>query len=135
MLLFQVIFPVLSPIGDFVFLLAVIRGDAAAVVSGYVLFLLMDLAGSLLAFTLERRPRRLIWVVLIQRFFYRQFMYVITFRTLIAILRGGRHGWNKLVRRDSVPYAAPHVATTSRGRLRAASGSPRKRPRAVMRQR
>lgn len=104
--LFQIFFPILSPIGDLVFLLALLRGDLRAVASGYVLFLLMDLAGSLLAFTLERRPRRLMWLILVQRFFYRQFMYVVTFRSLLATLRGRRHGWNKLQRRGSVPQQA-----------------------------
>jgi len=102
MFLFQVLFPVLSPIGDLVFLISVLRGDFRALLSGYVLFLLMDLAGSLLAFTLERQPRRLMWLILVQRFFYRQFMYVVTFRALLAALRGRRHGWNKLARRGSV---------------------------------
>jgi cellulose synthase/poly-beta-1,6-N-acetylglucosamine synthase-like glycosyltransferase/spore germination protein YaaH/peptidoglycan/xylan/chitin deacetylase (PgdA/CDA1 family) len=102
MFLFQVLFPALSPIGDAVFLLALVRGDVKAILAGYVLFVLMDLAGSLLAFSLERRPPRLLGLVLVQRFFYRQFMYVVTFRAILAVLRGRRHGWNKLQRRGSV---------------------------------
>lgn len=102
MFFFQILFPVLSPIGDAVFLLSILRGDLQAIAAGYVLFLFMDLCGSLLAFTLERRPKRLMWLVLIQRFFYRQFMYVITFRSIFAMLRGRKHGWNKLERKGTV---------------------------------
>ena len=42
------------------------------------------------------------WLILIQRFFYRQFMYIITYRSIIAMLRGRRHGWNKLERTGNV---------------------------------
>ena len=102
MFLFQVVFPVLSPIGDLVFVLSIFRGDMQAIAVGYLLFLLMDVCGSLLAFTLERRPKRLMWLILIQRFFYRQFMYVITYRSMLAMMRGKHHGWNKLQRTGSV---------------------------------
>ena len=102
MFVFQVLFPILSPIGDIVFILALIRGDMPAIIAGYILFLLMDLTGSLIAFTLEKTPLRYIWLILIQRFFYRQLMYVITFKALFAAIRGKRHGWNKLKRKGSV---------------------------------
>ncbi len=105
MLVFQILFPVLSPIGDVVLLLSLLRGDMGAVAVGYLTFLLMDLVGSLIAFGLDRRSPKSLWVVLIQRLFYRQFMYIVTFKSLIAAVRGGRHGWNKLDRSASVTYA------------------------------
>ena len=98
MLFFQIIFPILSPIGDLVFFLSIIRGDFGAIAVGYLMFTIMDVCGSLLAFTLERRPKKLMWLILIQRFFYRQFMYIITYQSIIAIIKGRRHGWNKLSR-------------------------------------
>lgn len=101
-LLFQTIFPVLSPIGDLVFILSIFRGDVGAILSGYILFLIMDLAASLMAFTIEDAPKKYLFFILIQRFFYRQFMYLVTFNTLAAAIRGRRHGWNKLERTNSV---------------------------------
>ena len=98
MFLFQILFPILSPIGDLVFLLAIWRGDFGAIFAGYTLFVIMDVLGSLLAFVLEQRPKKLMWLILIQRFFYRQFMYVITYRAIVAMLKGRRYGWNKLDR-------------------------------------
>ncbi len=102
MFFFQVLFPALSPIGDIVFLLSIIRGDMAAIAVGYALFLLMDVCGSLLAFTLENRRKRLMFLVLIQRFYYRQFMYFITFKAMFAMVKGARYGWNKLERQGTV---------------------------------
>jgi len=102
MFIFQIIFPVLSPIGDLVFLLSIIRGDMKAIMAGYILFLFMDFAGSLIAFTIDKAPFRYMWLILIQRFFYRQFMYVVTFKSIIASFKGRRHGWNKLDRTNSI---------------------------------
>ena len=102
MFIFQIIFPILSPIGDLVFILSLIRGDMQSILSGYLLFLLMDFAGSLMAFTIEKAPKRYLFFVLIQRFFYRQFMYAVTFKSIFAALKGRRHGWNKLHRTNSV---------------------------------
>lgn len=102
MFIFQIVFPVLSPIGDLVFLLSVFRGDFKAILSGYVLFLMMDFAASIIAFTIEKAPKRFMFFVLIQRFFYRQFMYVVTFKSIFAAIKGKRHGWNKLNRMNSV---------------------------------
>jgi cellulose synthase/poly-beta-1,6-N-acetylglucosamine synthase-like glycosyltransferase/spore germination protein YaaH len=102
MFFFQVVFPLLSPIGDLVLILSLFRGDLRAVAFGYILFTIMDVCGSLLAFVLEKRPMKLMWLILIQRFFYRQFMYYITYKSILAIIRGRSHGWNKLQRTGNV---------------------------------
>jgi hypothetical protein len=98
MFMLQVVFPFLFPIGDAVFLTALFRTDLKLVLLGYMIFVLMDFICSFLAFFIEKRPKHLLWLILIQRFFYRQFMYIVTFKSLLAILRGRRYGWNKLKR-------------------------------------
>ena len=108
LLCFQVVYPLLSPIGDLVFVLSLLRGDFGAVAIGYLMFLAMDLLGSLVAFRLDGRSPRTLWVVLIQRFFYRQFMYLVAFRSILEAIKGGRQAWNKLDRKGSV--ALPAVA-------------------------
>ena len=100
--IFQVIFPILSPIGDIVFILSIIRGDFRAIAVGYCLFLLMDAAGSLIAFILDNKPKGLILLVFIQRFFYRQFMYIIAFKAMKNVIKGRHHGRNKLERTNSI---------------------------------
>lgn len=106
---FQILYPVLSPIGDLVFLWALITGQFRAILIGYIFFVLIDFVGSVLAFRLEHRSPRLLLLLFIQRFFYRQFMYVMAFRSIIAILRGTRQGWNKLARQGSVRLAAQPI--------------------------
>jgi cellulose synthase/poly-beta-1,6-N-acetylglucosamine synthase-like glycosyltransferase/peptidoglycan/xylan/chitin deacetylase (PgdA/CDA1 family)/spore germination protein YaaH len=102
MVVFQVVFAALSPIGDLVMVLSLIRGDFSAFAAGYVAFLLMDVCGSILAFTLDEKPLRWLWMLLIQRFTYRQMMYYVSLKAMLAALQGARHGWRKLDRTGTV---------------------------------
>ncbi len=102
MFMFQILFPMLSPIGDIVLILSIFRGEVRSILTGYIMFILMDVFGSLLAFSLEKRSKKLMWLILIQRFFYRQFMYYITYKAIIAIFKGKKYGWNKLERTGTV---------------------------------
>lgn len=101
-MIFQVGFPMLAPVGDAVLIYALITGDWNAIAAGYLTFIGMDIIGSSIAYRLDRRPLWGIWSVFVQRFCYRQFMYIVTFAAAIAVIRGRRHGWNKLDRLASV---------------------------------
>ncbi len=101
-LVFQVLFPLVSPIGDAALVLALVNGSWSAVLSGYLGFLAMDLLASVLAFRLDRKPLRWLPLLLIQRFTYRQFLYLVSARAMLAVLLGSRHGWRKLERTASV---------------------------------
>ncbi len=107
MVVFQVVFAAVSPIGDIVMLLAILRGDYSAFLAGYIAFLLMDVCGSVLAFTLDGKPLRWLWMLLIQRFTYRQLMYFVSLKAMLAALRGARHGWRKLDRTGTVESLPP----------------------------
>ena len=109
---FQILFPLLAPIGDLVFILAVINGDWNNILYGYLFFTLLDIIGSIFAFILEHKPKRLMLFALIQRFFYRQFLYVTIIRAIIAMLRGRRYGWNKLQRTGTVATSIPAIEKT-----------------------
>jgi cellulose synthase/poly-beta-1,6-N-acetylglucosamine synthase-like glycosyltransferase/peptidoglycan/xylan/chitin deacetylase (PgdA/CDA1 family)/spore germination protein YaaH len=102
MVIFQVLFPLLSPIGDIIMVLSICRGDWKAFLAGYVAFLAMDICGSLLAFTLDHKPLKWLPLLLVQRFTYRQIMYYVCFKAMLAAVKGARHGWRKLDRTGSV---------------------------------
>ena len=107
MVVFQVLFAALSPIGDLVMVLSFFRGDYGAFLAGYVAFLLMDVCGSLLAFVLDGKPVRWLWMLLIQRFTYRQMMYYVSLKAMLAAMQGARHGWRKLDRTGTVDFTPP----------------------------
>gem|GEM_PF-5117293 len=50
-----------------------------------------------------------LWVVLLQRFYYRQFMYTVTICALVRVFKGKRQHWNKLERTASVPTPTASV--------------------------
>ncbi len=102
MLFFQVIFPLFSPIWDIVLIFALFIGDLHEILLAYLLFLAMDLITAATAYALDKKSISQVWVVFIQRFFYRQFMYFVTYKSIIAALRWVRYGWNKLERKWTV---------------------------------
>jgi hypothetical protein len=122
MVVFQVIFPMLSPIGDIMMALSVWRGDWRSFLAGYLAFLAMDVCGSVLAFTLDRKPLHWLPLLLVQRFSYRQIMYYVCFRAMMSALRGSKHGWRKLERTGALTSAAAANNTSNR---MSASGSVR----------
>lgn len=104
-LLFHILFPLLAPIGDAVLLLSIFQQEIPDMIMWYALFIYIDLFGSILAFTLEQKPRKIMWLILLQRFCYRQFMYVILFKSITAALRGKRHNWNRVERTGTVIHS------------------------------
>ena len=79
---------------------------------------LLELTTAAVAMAIDRKPRawRLLPLLLIQRFCYRQLLCVIAMQVTIAALKGRMLGWNKLIRTGSVAlgstsnYARP-IAT------------------------
>jgi peptidoglycan-N-acetylglucosamine deacetylase len=102
MMLFQFLFPLLAPVGDALLIYHLINGELNAMVMGYLAFLTLDAIAPMAAFAFEHRRPAMPWVILVQRFYYRQFLYVVLFSAIAATLRGGRRGWNKLKRTGSV---------------------------------
>ncbi len=113
-LVFQVFFPLISPIMDLMLVWSLVSvalerlehpgeqgfANLDTVLLYYALFLALDWLAAAFAFALERREqwRLLIWLFL-QRFCYRQVMYYVMIRSVIAALRGAMHGWGKLERK------------------------------------
>ena len=116
-LIFQVLFPLISPIMDLVLIGSLLMAGFDhsqhpdqfsptalwQVVFYYALFLAVDFLAALLAFALERHENQwlLIWLPW-QRFFYRQLMYYVAITAMLASLRGVVVGWAKLERKATV---------------------------------
>jgi cellulose synthase/poly-beta-1,6-N-acetylglucosamine synthase-like glycosyltransferase len=106
-LLFQMILPLFAPLADllFFFSLAWNYGNPESIhqiLLFYGLFLFVDLAVSLMAFSFEKENfRKLIWI-LPQRFIYRQLMYIIFFRSIMKAIKGEKQGWGVLKRTGNV---------------------------------
>jgi len=119
-LIFHIFFSFIAPVVDLFVVLRVamliwqryqhplIASNEALVplLAYFALFQMIEFLSSLVAFLLEPREQRalLVWVF-VQRFFARQLLYVVGFKTLMAALKGRLVGWNKFERKASVPVS------------------------------
>jgi cellulose synthase/poly-beta-1,6-N-acetylglucosamine synthase-like glycosyltransferase len=119
--LFQLVFAALSPLADLLFLWSLLsvwltwreHGATYAatnleqVLTFYAIFLVVDWVAAVVAFLMEPdEDRRLTWLILLQRFAYRQIMYWVVVRSFAAALRGHVVGWGKLERKATVELPA-----------------------------
>ncbi len=111
-LVFGVMLPLIAPLADLLFLgtmvdFAVDRflrpaplgGPSQAVVAGYVAFICADMLLAMTAFRLE--PAESWWpiaLVPLQRFFYRQLLYISAIRAMVRALSGRMAEWRKVTR-------------------------------------
>jgi cellulose synthase/poly-beta-1,6-N-acetylglucosamine synthase-like glycosyltransferase/peptidoglycan/xylan/chitin deacetylase (PgdA/CDA1 family)/spore germination protein YaaH len=115
--LFQLLLPALSPLADLAFVysllsIALTRSEhgntfamasMAHVFTYYAVFLLVDWLAAAIAFLMEPgEDKSLTWLILIQRFAYRQLMYWVVVRSFKAAFVGRFVGWGKLERKATV---------------------------------
>ncbi len=117
--IFQVFFPLISPIMDLMFIWTLISAaigffehqqeyahtptDLNQVFFYYALFLLVDWLGAFSAFLMEKtEDKKLLGWILIQRFGYRQVMYWVMVKSVWTAIRGAVVGWGKLERKATV---------------------------------
>ena len=120
---FQIIFPLISPLMDLVTVSSIFviiwesfnhpldptPSGLTNLIFFYALFLGFDLFTALFAFLLERREDRklLIWLFF-QRFYYRQLLYYVAVQAVLSAVEGGRVGWGKLERKATVSAHIGH---------------------------
>lgn len=124
--IFQFAFTLLAPLMDLLLAVSIMTearewmlsatGEVSAnlkKIAGYwLLFQGIDslLAGVGLALNADRRCWRLFPLIFIQRFFYRQLLYFVAIKTLLAAIRGQFVGWGKLLRTGNVQEAGTPLA-------------------------
>jgi len=112
--IFQLFYTAISPLADLLFLWSLFsvwlvlaqHGPTYAltnlqqVLFLYSIFLVVDWLAAVIAFWMEPgEDRRLTWLILLQRFAYRQVMYWVVLRAIGAAVRGHVVGWGKLERK------------------------------------
>jgi cellulose synthase/poly-beta-1,6-N-acetylglucosamine synthase-like glycosyltransferase len=125
-LLFAVLLPLVSPVMDLFLLVTVVETALDVVmhptsyslqsvgwgVGTYLFVLGIDALIAFFAFSLEpNEDRRLLAYLPLQRFCYRQVLYVVILRALLSCLRGNAQGWNKLARAGSVTFDSQVIAS------------------------
>jgi cellulose synthase/poly-beta-1,6-N-acetylglucosamine synthase-like glycosyltransferase/peptidoglycan/xylan/chitin deacetylase (PgdA/CDA1 family) len=121
--LFQIVLPLVSPVIDLLFLLSLALWglgqlriarlpqlwtlqDVERSLIFFALFMLIDLFTCVVAFSLERHEDwTLLAPLVIQRFYYRQMMYVVLFRALKEAVQGRPVGWRGVEPQIPAPVA------------------------------
>jgi cellulose synthase/poly-beta-1,6-N-acetylglucosamine synthase-like glycosyltransferase len=125
---FQIALPLISPLIDLLFLgsLAIwalaklhfswmptfqaTTGDLLRSVFFFIGFLLIDVLTCVVAFALERKEDWTLLVpVLLQRFYYRQLMYVVLFRSVKEAVSGRPVGWRGVEPETPLPPRPPRT--------------------------
>ncbi len=109
--LFQLLLPLLSPVIDLLFLGSLLlwglaqfqvarlpqlwtSEDVERSLIFFAGFMLIDLLTCVIAFALEKHEEwSLLWPLVLQRFYYRQMMYVVLFRAVMRAVQGRAVGW------------------------------------------
>lgn len=115
--IFQILFPLVSPLMDLMFVWTILNyvvqrlehpneflaGHFGEIAFYYILFLVVDLIAAAIGFAFERKEnwKLLVWLPL-QRFGYRQLMYLVMLRSVKTAIKGAVVGWNKLERKGTV---------------------------------
>jgi cellulose synthase/poly-beta-1,6-N-acetylglucosamine synthase-like glycosyltransferase/peptidoglycan/xylan/chitin deacetylase (PgdA/CDA1 family)/spore germination protein YaaH len=95
---YQIAFPAISPFMDICMVYAAFAGNFGELSKYYVLMFGIELVAATIATAMGKgNPRLLPWLFF-QRFVYRQLMYYVVLKAIVAAIRGGAVGWNKFER-------------------------------------
>ena len=102
--------PLLAPIADAAALAAIGLGHGSSVLPYVVALFGAELLLTLFALCLDGGRLRELWDWPVQRAVYRWLLFVALGRAVVAAVRGGAVGWNKLQRTGTVRVPAPSAA-------------------------
>jgi peptidoglycan-N-acetylglucosamine deacetylase len=126
---FQIALPLISPVLDLLFFGSILlwglaqlhftqipqlwtTADVQRSVVFFLGFLLIDVLTCVIAFALERHEDwTLLIPVLLQRFYYRQLMYIVLFRSVKEAVSGRPVGWRGVEHEPPPPKPTPEPAT------------------------
>jgi cellulose synthase/poly-beta-1,6-N-acetylglucosamine synthase-like glycosyltransferase len=105
-LVFQFMIPAIAPLADVFMIIGIITGNAAKILSYYFIFMLVDGAVSILAFSFEKEKYGKLWWLFPQRLIYRWLMYYILFKSFRKAIKGELQHWGVLKRTGNVKDVA-----------------------------
>ncbi|WP_421942048.1 glycosyltransferase [Pedobacter sp.] len=128
-LVYQIILPLFSPLADLFMLISLLSGlfslsainnltltgfsgilslhnGFGQVLCYYIIFILIDLLFAAVAFSMEKEKLKSLIYLLPQRFFWRQLMYLVLFRSFRKAIKGELETWGTLKRTGNVKQVA-----------------------------
>jgi len=101
-LIYQYIIPSVIPLADLFMFIGLITGNGEKIIFYYLLFILLDLFVSVMAFRFEKeKTGRLIWLIP-QRLIYRWLMWYVLYKAVRRAIKGELQNWGVLKRTGHV---------------------------------
>ena len=101
-LIFQYIIPSIIPFADFFMIIGLITGNAAKIGLYYLVFMLVDVAVAVLAFSFEKEKLyKLVWLIP-QRLVWRWLLWLVLYKTFRRAIKGELQHWGVLKRTGNV---------------------------------
>lgn len=101
-LIFQYIIPSIIPFADFFMIVGLSTGNYEKIAVYYLLFMLVDVAVALLAFSFEKENKwKLLWLIP-QRLVWRWLLWYVLFKTIRRAFKGELQHWGVLKRTGNV---------------------------------
>ncbi|MFI0976192.1 bifunctional polysaccharide deacetylase/glycosyltransferase family 2 protein [Streptomyces sp. NPDC021093] len=113
--LFQIVLPLCAPVVDMFALFGALFRDPVEAALVWFGFLSIQLVTAAYALRLDRERLRVLWVLPLQQFVYRQLMYLVVIHSVTTALLGTRLKWHSMKRTGTAdPYLleAPSGATS-----------------------
>ncbi len=98
LLLFQIIFPLFSPLFDLVFIASILNRQHGLMLASFLVYTVIDVITAAIALKLDGEKLRSLWILVPQRLVYRQLMYYVIARSFVNVLKGRLVHWGKLKR-------------------------------------
>lgn len=96
--LYQILFPAVSPFMDVAMVYSLFAGNFLKFGQFFLLMFGVEFVAAFIAFRMDKGNLRLLPWLFFQRFVYRQLMYYVVLKSLVAAARGAAVGWNKFER-------------------------------------
>src|SRR5882672_7485645 len=101
-LIFQYIIPSIIPLADFFMIVGLATGNAEKIGWYYLIFMLVDVAVAILAFSFEKENKwKLLWLIP-QRLIWRWLMWYVLFKAFRRAIKGELQHWGVLKRTGNV---------------------------------
>ena len=101
-LIFQYIIPSIIPLADFFMLVGLLTENYAKIGFYYVLFMLVDVAVALLAYSFEKEKKSALFWLIPQRLVWRWLMWWVLFKSFRRAIKGELQHWGVLKRTGNV---------------------------------
>lgn len=110
--LYQILFPAVSPFMDIYLVYSIFAGNFVHVAFFYLCMFGIELLAAMIATVMDRGNWRLLPWLFLQKFLYRQLMYYVILKSLVAAVRGGAVGWGKFERTGTARIADQNSAAS-----------------------